>query len=300
MNKGQKKTMSLKQLEANRNNGRKSNGPKTPEGKAKSSMNAVKHGILSKQVVVAGLCNQESLVEFQDLRDEFWQHLAPVGPLEKMLVDEIVTTYWRLRRALIAETGEIALSVDSGFWERLRVKAGKRARFENAWGILGESKLKLTVAGVDYMIEVLEHARGRVKEEGELTQDALDEVIKVFGPESSGAAFALFMINDTRENNPQGLDAAALKEKYQKLILGYIDWELEKFKRHRLILEAREVKEEAARQAAAVLPPAEKLDKNLRYETTLKRHLHRAMHQLERLQRMRKGEDIPAPMAMTI
>ena len=34
-----------------------------------------------------------------------------------MLVDQIVTTHWRLRRALKAESGEIALSVDNGHWD---------------------------------------------------------------------------------------------------------------------------------------------------------------------------------------
>lgn len=41
-------------------------------------------------------------------------HLQPVEPLEKMLVNQIVTARWRLRRALTAEVGEVALSVDGG------------------------------------------------------------------------------------------------------------------------------------------------------------------------------------------
>ena len=62
----------------------------------------------------------------------------------------------------------------------------------------------------------------------------------------------------------------------------------------------REAKEEEARQAAAVLPSAETLEKILRYETKLERQLFRAMNQLERLQRMRQGEAIPAPLTMEI
>jgi len=62
--------------------------------------------------------------------------------------------------------------------------------------------------------------------------------------------------------------------------------------------EKREAAEEEARQAAAVLPSPEVLDKIMRYETTLQRQMYRAMSQLERLQRMRQGEAVPAPMMM--
>jgi len=110
--------MSPKQIEANRRNAQKSTGPKTPDGRAVSKMNALKHGILSKEAVVHGRFIRESDREFAALHRRFWEHLNPVGAVEEMLVDEIVTTHWRLRRALKAESGEIALSVDNGQWER--------------------------------------------------------------------------------------------------------------------------------------------------------------------------------------
>jgi hypothetical protein len=58
--------------------------------------------------------------------------------------------------------------------------------------------------------------------------------------------------------------------------------------------------EEDARQAAAVLPSAETLDKILRYETKLERQMYRAMAQLERVQRLRRGEAIPAPLSVEV
>ena len=59
-------------------------------------------------------------------------------------------------------------------------------------------------------------------------------------------------------------------------------------------------RDEAVRQAAAVLPSDATLEKILRYETALERQLFRAMNQLERLQRRRAGENIPAPLTMEI
>jgi hypothetical protein len=43
-----------RKAEANRQNALKSTGPKTPEGKAAVRLNAVKHGLLSEQVLLPG------------------------------------------------------------------------------------------------------------------------------------------------------------------------------------------------------------------------------------------------------
>src|SRR5262245_52980350 len=124
-----RKTMSLKQLVANRRNAQKSTGPRTPEGRAVSKMNALKHGILSKIVLIGGIHGKESREELIRLHQRFWEELKPWGPVEEMLVDQIVTAHWRLRRALAAEAGEIALSVDGGQWRR-RTRSLKLTRLQ--------------------------------------------------------------------------------------------------------------------------------------------------------------------------
>ena len=57
---------------------------------------------------------------------------------------------------------------------------------------------------------------------------------------------------------------------------------------------------EQAHEDAANLPPAKVMDKIMRYETKLERQLYRAMAQLERIQRMRRGEAIPAPLSVEV
>ena len=75
-------------------------GPKTTEGKAISKYNAIKHGLLSKEVLVDGE-DEKTLLELnQSVHDQF----QPVGPIEKMLVDRVVSNLWRLRRAVFVET----------------------------------------------------------------------------------------------------------------------------------------------------------------------------------------------------
>ena len=63
------------------------------------------------------------------------------------------------------------------------------------------------------------------------------------------------------------------------------------------------IREDLARDAEArsfSLPPADATDKLLRYETHLDRQLYRAMDQLERLQRQRRGENVPPPLNINL
>jgi len=55
-----------------------------------------------------------------------------------------------------------------------------------------------------------------------------------------------------------------------------------------------------ARVKSLVLPDEAATDKVLRYETHLERQLYRAMDQLERLQRRRKGENVPPPLNLNL
>jgi len=86
---------SAAQVSANRSNAQKSTGPRTPEGKAAVAQNAVKHGLLAKEVVIKG----EDPGEFELYRDQMLEELAPAGPMESMLAHRIVGLAWRLRRA---------------------------------------------------------------------------------------------------------------------------------------------------------------------------------------------------------
>ncbi len=107
------KLISVKKLEANRQNGKKSTGPRTPEGKQRSRLNALKHGILAKAVVIQGGPGREKRSEFDQLLTEFWQHYTPHGPVEEMLVERMATLKWRLARVYRSERGAIVSNLES-------------------------------------------------------------------------------------------------------------------------------------------------------------------------------------------
>jgi len=79
---------------ANRRNAQKSTGPRTREGKAAISKNAVKHGLLASQAVISS----ESREDFDINRDRILSDLVPESPMESMLAERIVVLSWRLIR----------------------------------------------------------------------------------------------------------------------------------------------------------------------------------------------------------
>src|ERR1044072_561168 len=84
----------LKQIEANRRNSRKSTGPVTPAAKATSSQNAAKTGLYAKASVMKG----EKPDDLQSLVDEYYDHHHPDTPELRSLGDQLVKTEWELRR----------------------------------------------------------------------------------------------------------------------------------------------------------------------------------------------------------
>ena len=95
---------SAKKAQANRQNVLKSTGPKTPEGKASVRRNAIKHGLLAREVLLPGE-DEEALNE---LHEDLIAYFQPVGKLENMLVDRIIAAHWRLKRLGRVEAGIFA------------------------------------------------------------------------------------------------------------------------------------------------------------------------------------------------
>ncbi len=80
---------SPKKIQANRQNALKSTGPKTPEGKDAARLNAVKHGLLSQEVLLPG----EDEAALEELAENLRAELQPVGELESQLVERIIAAH---------------------------------------------------------------------------------------------------------------------------------------------------------------------------------------------------------------
>jgi hypothetical protein len=86
--------ISPSQLAANRVNAQLASGPKTPEGKAKSCLNAVKTGLTGRTVLLPA----EDAARYEQHVCEFFAELQPVGPRETELVRSLADTSWRVGR----------------------------------------------------------------------------------------------------------------------------------------------------------------------------------------------------------
>lgn len=92
---------SAKQIVANRRNCKKSKGPVTEQGKAKTSMNAIKHGLYSEQHIAVG----EDTLHYKSYVDMMLKTYSIFDAVSGFMVKKIIEYSWRLDRFSVIETG---------------------------------------------------------------------------------------------------------------------------------------------------------------------------------------------------
>lgn len=124
------------QLMANRQNALKSTGPKTVEGKAHACLNSLKHGLLTKDLLI----REEKPKDLQSFRDKIYCSLCPQGAMEELFVEKIVNAAWRLRRLAKAES-EFLDNGDS--YSRISLEQAFRGNNGNALHVLSRYEASL-------------------------------------------------------------------------------------------------------------------------------------------------------------
>jgi len=82
------------QVIANQQNAQSSTGPRTAEGKARASQNALKHGLTSKHLII----REDEQEEFEDLQTSLYVELDPQGAVETVTFHDLVHAAWNLHR----------------------------------------------------------------------------------------------------------------------------------------------------------------------------------------------------------
>ena len=99
---------SLKQIEANRRNALRSTGPRSEEGKQRSSRNALRHG-LTAETVLEPLEDPEDYKLFEEAIAAEYEAESAV---ERELVLRLASLLWRLRRASSIEATLFELAAE--------------------------------------------------------------------------------------------------------------------------------------------------------------------------------------------
>src|SRR5437660_11844577 len=97
----------LHRAAVNKANAQHSTGPRTPAGKQRSSLNALRHGLTGQTVVLP----TEDHAAYQRHSQSFLDEYRPKGATETQLVQSLLDTSWQLNRAAAVETNLFSLGI---------------------------------------------------------------------------------------------------------------------------------------------------------------------------------------------
>jgi len=294
---------------------RRGTGPRTSVGKERSRRNALKHGIFSSVV----LLRDESEAELNSILDGLREDYRPEGELEVSLVDKLASLMWRQRRLLAAENGEIRKNREFLEWDR-RQELSRQAQsqaFETSFeyskceGIHSVEKglirhidnpeileecldlLCVLRAGIDFdglfeenHTKILNRLYGSIR--GMTFKPTLKYSYEYFC-EIAKCKYA--KENEDGEPTPEECKAAVVQE---------IESEIRRLYKYRRELRRREAKKTEIENLRQGVPDTQSFERLMRYEARLGQAFDRTLNQLERIQRMRKGQVVPPPFKVDI
>lgn len=251
------KVVSEEQRLANGRNARQSTGPTTPEGKARSARNTLKHGLLARDVVLTDGDVPECREHFDALLADLIAELQPRTLIEETLVERIATGYWRLRRAQRFEVGAIRNVAETPDPDAQALQALR-------------DKLEATRQQLSADRRFVELLDKPVHQLTEQERPELERLLKASGLREFDDRRTHKQV--VRRRLPQTI--AQLQANVHALSA-----ELETAQRDAVLRRAR-------RSLVTALPDKDALLKVVRYENMLDRQIHRALAELRRLRQM--------------
>jgi hypothetical protein len=272
---------------------------------------------------------KESLEEFDALVKRLHEQYEPIGVVEESLVETIATCWWRKARVIRAENGEIrkrldTLAVDRAFRNldkgNLDValsemelclflpdnQADQQVSSMDRWSALQatQTALRSHEFGLSYLRELLQKAKSEIASDGCISEELRLTIYSVcFLWDNNLARHCLCAgppIAKLVKDRPSKKIADELTNEDRAAVVAMIDNRLEMISNFGAIATVREKLARDAEARSFSLPPADATDKLLRYESHLDKQLYRAIDELERLQRQRRGENVPPPLNINL
>jgi hypothetical protein len=279
----------------------KSGGPRTPEGIEVSKHNALRHGIFSEVTVLRG----ESSDEYESLLEGLTEALQPENELEKLLVEKLAMLSWRYRRLLQAEGAEIQQGSEFLEWDQRvqrmhEAEMAKRRIPRESGSYIQRPCLIPDIQNpeiLEYCLKLLLELQNGIRSHGFSEKRDYSILAIIYGGnvDLRGTLINRYSVwlNTSRvpeeERQRQGY---ATPERCKDQMLSEIDAEIGRLRDYREEQASRELERAKFEILRRKIPESEKLDRLLRYETSLERAFDRALNQLERMQRLRRGQPV--------
>ncbi len=252
-------------------------GPRTPQGKARSSQNAVKHGLFSQRV------SPEEEKEANRLHRALRKELRLDGFEDELFGSDLVLTMLKKTRLDKHTCEEFRKADVQAFRDQVR-------RFEFRWSLKRNSSSSPNRAHPEVCILLLESVKASIERCGLKPEEDLRILDSVFSRSDGEKTFLgisiIFLYNRLKhaESAADGQSADSSGELKTQLLKAIEDAiELEQVSAHWEALNER--KEPPV--ANALLPDAI-ADRILRCETAIEGHFIRVLDGLERYRRLRK------------
>jgi len=280
---------------------RRGGGPRTLQGKQRSSRNAIKRGFFAK----AALIRDESKTELKNLSKSVYKASQPVGALEELEVDRIVGIIWCERRTLRAQAGEIEFQREYGERPSQPIKVDFGDLMCSPGGLMGPGMDDQNTKGAVALLQTLKkgiEANGfDVKNDNFILAELYGSRHQQQGwdrdlrPYYCGLAATASLPEDVRKR--QGLSTPAECQGQFLKILIDLERKLTRENDKSNAVDFRRMELESLRRG---VPDSPRLDSILRSHTTLERSLDKALSRLERLQAKRLGQPVLPPIKLDI
>lgn len=280
-----KKTLTPKKVVANRANAKFSTGPRTERGKRAARLNAVKFGFFSEELVIPLCDGEEAEEKYRWLLNAVQQQYQPAGVMETWFVEQIAGTMWRFRRGTRAERGSSLVNL----WD------AQPYQKDSLW-----SALVATVAAEQNKLAVLNTAWEEIQQTDTLSAATYAKVAPLVGGQGQ-TALKTPESEKTKESDPAGTlktpESKKTKESNSARTLKTLESEkategnpaidndfIRRLEDQRFLLQTSVLSKSSElgtgvvnAAAKSALPPAQDMDKILRYENRMRKQLDWAL-----------------------
>lgn len=297
----------------NRTNAKRSTGPRTLEGKAVVACNGLKHGMRHRSDVPA-IPGWERLEDWHAHRDDIVRSMDPLGALETALAQRVAGLLWRLGRVVRYETERsetryrdaedhlhsMRAFVNPEAWDGAMHPVDVRGRAEDTARTVATLRRLETIPSettigksdaLGALYAMLDVAR---KHEVDVPEDLcfpdipddipLEDFDTWTGKTLRGVVET---VAAEAEIKPAAVLAEAIEESRLRATIA------------RTVAQRSERELLDERRKRSLLPGRE-LERISKYEAHLQRLLERTLHELQRLQGLRLGQDVEVPRAVDV